>query len=267
MPDDERHKLRETFEEAPELYDRARPSYPEELFDDLVALARLAPGARILELGPGTGKATLPLAERAFEIVGVELGEGLATVARRNLSAFPNVEIVTERFETWETDARFDAVVAFTAFHWIDPDVKYAKSARLLHDGGSLAVVTTKHVEGSDPFWAEVQEDYDTVVPSDENAPPPPPDEVPDLSEEIEASGCFSNVAARRYLWDAPYTPDEYLAVLDTYSGHRSLPEEQRGRLYERIRRRVGDRIVRKTYLFVLNVAARADDYPTRSRP
>jgi SAM-dependent methyltransferase len=258
VPDDERRRLRETFEEVPELYDRARPSYPDELFDDLVELARLGPDARILELGPGTGKATLPLAERGFEIVGVELGEGLAAVARRNLAPFPNVEIVTERFETWDADASFDAVVAFTAFHWIDPDVKYAKSARLLRDGGSLAVVTTKHVEGSDPFWAEVQEDYDAVVPSDENSPPPPPDEVPDLSDEIEASSCFHNIAVRRYLWDVPYAIDDYLAVLDTYSGHRALPNEQRRRLYQRIRERVGDRIVRKTYLFMLNVAARA---------
>ncbi len=257
MSGDERHTLREMFEEVPELYDRARPSYPDELFDDLVALARLEPGACILELGPGTGKATLPLAERGFEIVGVELGEGLAGVARRNLTAFPNVEIVNERFEVWETEARFDAVIAFTAFHWIDPELKYAKSARLLRDGGSLAVVTTEHVQGADPFFAAVQEDYDAVVPSDENRPPPQPDEVPDLSAEIEADGHFRNVAMRRYLWDAPYTADEYLAVLDTYSGHRSMPDEQRLRLYERIRRRIGDRTIRKTYLFMLNVAER----------
>ncbi len=232
MSGDERHTLREMFEEVPELYDRARPSYPDELFDDLVALARLEPGACILELGPGTGKATLPLAERGFEIV-------------------------NERFEVWETEARFDAVIAFTAFHWIDPELKYAKSARLLRDGGSLAVVTTEHVQGADPFFAAVQEDYDAVVPSDENRPPTQPDEVPDLSAEIEADGHFRNVAVRRYLWDAPYTADEYLAVLDTYSGHRSMPDEQRLRLYERIRRRIGDRTIRKTYLFMLNVAER----------
>ena len=255
----ERRRLREMFEQVPELYDRARPAYPAELFDDLVELAGLQDGGRVLELGSGTGKATLPLAERGLEIVGLELGEGLAAVARRKLAAFPDVEIVNGTFETWDTGARFDAVAAFTSFHWIDPTVRFEKSARLLREDGALAVAASKHVlpENGDPFWAEVQEDYDSVVPSDGNRPPPGPDEVSDLGAEIEASGRFHNVAARRYLREITYTADDYVALLDTYSGHRSIPEARRLELYERIRARVGDGTVRKTYLFMLNVAIR----------
>ncbi len=80
--------LRDTFDEAPELYDRVRPGYPEEVFEDLATLGRLRPRSRILELGCGTGQATVPLAKRGFEVVAVELGAGLADVARRNLAAF-----------------------------------------------------------------------------------------------------------------------------------------------------------------------------------
>ena len=54
--------LRATFEEVPELYDRARPNYPPQIFDDLVALAELPERARLVEIGCGTGQATLPLA-------------------------------------------------------------------------------------------------------------------------------------------------------------------------------------------------------------
>jgi SAM-dependent methyltransferase len=255
----EHHRLRETFEQDAELYDRARPTYPAALFDDLEALAGLRPGDRILELGPGTGKATVALAQRGFRVVGVELGESLAAVARRNLADFPDVEIVTVPFERWQTNERFDAAVAFTAFHWIDPEVRYEKTARLLRAGGSLAIVETKHVlpEGGDRFWEDVQADYDAIAPHPDNRPPPRPDEVPDLSEEIEASGRFRNVAVRRYLWDAPYTADEYIAVLDTYSGHRSMPDDRRRELYRRIRKRIGERMVTKTYLFALNLATR----------
>ena len=191
--------------------------------------------------------------------MGVELGKGLATVARRRLAAFPEVEIVNVPFEGWETVERFDAVTAFTAFHWIDPEVRYEKSAEVLREGGALAVVDTRHVlpEGGDRFWVEVQDDYDAAVPSPDNRPPPPPNEVPDLTEEIAASGCFRNVAVRRYLWDAPYGADEYIAVLDTYSGHRSMADDERNELYRRIRERIGERTVTKTYLFTMNVAAR----------
>src|ERR671931_916695 len=185
----DRRRLRATFEEVPELYDRARPLYPPELFDDLVASAGLAAGSRVLEIGCGTGQATLPLAERGLEVVCVELGAGLAAVARRKLAGFPRVEVVHTVFQAWEAeDESFDAVVAFTAFHWVDPEVKYAKPARLLRPGGTLAVAETEHVrlEGGDAFWTEVQADYDAVVPSEENRPPPRPEEIGDLRAELE---------------------------------------------------------------------------------
>ena len=188
-------------------------------------------------------------------------GKGLAAVARRKLAAFPAVEVVKASFEDWEPSrAEFDAVVAFSAFHWIDPELRYAKSARLLGEEGCLAVVATKHVlpEDGDRFFAEVQQDYVALraTPQWADGPPAPPDAVPDLAEEIEASGIFRNVAARRYVWDVVYTADEYVAVLDTYSGHRALDAETRSQLYDRIRRRI-EGTVRKTYLATLNVARR----------
>jgi hypothetical protein len=151
-------------------------------------------------------------------------------------------------------------VTAFTAFHWIDPETRYTKSARLLRDGGSLAVVETRHVlpDGADPFWVEVQDDYDAVVPSDENRPPPRPDEVPDLRDEIAETGLFGPVDVRTHLWTTRYTADEYIAVLETYSNHRALDEETRQRLHHRIRRRVErrpTRAVEQTLLATLTVA------------
>ena len=159
----DRVQLRETFESVAESYDAARPSYPDALVDDLVALAGIPSGGRVLEIGPGTGKASVALAARGLALVGVELGERLAAVARRNLAGFPRAEIVVADFETWEPEqAEFDAVTAFTALHWIAPEVRYSKSARLLRSGGALAVVQTVHVmpPGGDPFFAEVWEDY-----------------------------------------------------------------------------------------------------------
>ena len=256
-----RRRLRATFEEVPELYDAARPLYPPQVFDDLVELASLDAGSRVLEIGPGTGQATLPLAERGFRVVGVELGERLGAFARRKLADFPNVEIVRAPFELWEPSSGggFDAVVAFTAFHWIDPDARFAKTARLLREGGALAVVSTKHVlrPDGDTFWMEVQDDYDAVVPSEENRPPVRPEDVDDLSQEIDGSGRFRTIAVRRYLWDVTYDAGTYIALLDTASGHRAMPEAQRRALYSRIRERIGERKVSKTLQAILNVARR----------
>jgi SAM-dependent methyltransferase len=257
----EREQLRTTFEQVPDLYERARPTYPDELFDDLAEVTGLCEGGRVLEVGCGTGQATLPLARRGYSIICVELGAGLAAAAQRNLARFSTVEVVHANFETWEPDAaEFDAIVSFTAFHWIDPELRYEKAARLLRDGGSLAIAGYLHVRrpDGDPFWAEVQEDYDAVVPSPDNRPPPFPEQIHSLREEIEAGGRFEEVAWRTYLSDYTYTADEYVSLLDTFSGHRSLDEETRMRLYDRIRRRIEarpDGRVTKTYIMMLNVA------------
>jgi trans-aconitate methyltransferase len=259
-----RQQLRTTFEQVPELYDRARPGYPAELFDDLAAL--LPAGAHIVEIGCGTGQATLPLAKRGYRITCVELGAGLAEVARRKLARFPDVEVVNADFEHWEpARTEYDAVVAFTAFHWLAPETRYAKPASLLRERGVLAVVATEHVlpPDGDAFFREVQEDYEAVLPDDpatKRGGPVHPDEIADLSEEIAASGRFRNVAARRYLYDVTYTADEYIGVLETYSGHRALDDATRERLLSRIRARAEARpesTVRKTYLALLNVAER----------
>src|SRR6266542_5110121 len=56
MSEAELARLRETFNEAAELYDRARPGYPPALFDELAVLAGVGPGCRVLEIGCGTGR-------------------------------------------------------------------------------------------------------------------------------------------------------------------------------------------------------------------
>jgi SAM-dependent methyltransferase len=255
--------LRTTFEQAPDLYDRARPGYPEAVFDDLAELAGLARGDRVCEIGCGTGQASLPLAERGYRLTCVELGTQLAAVAARKLARFPDAEVLNADFETWRPEtAGYDAVVAFTAFHWLDPFMRYAKPAALLRPGGALAVVATHHVlpADGDPFFVSVQEDYEAVLPDDpqtKEGPPSPPEVIADLGDEIAASGLFSNVGTRRYVWDVTYTADEYIDVLSTYSGHRALDDERRNDLFTRIRRRIAaqpDGRVRKTYLALLNV-------------
>jgi SAM-dependent methyltransferase len=258
-------RLRTTFDEVPALYERARPGYPPQLFDDLDEW--LPPGSRLLEIGCGTGQATVPLAERGHRITCVELGPNLADAARRKLAGFPAVEVVNANVETWEpAETGFDGVVAFSSFHWLAPDLRYAKPAALLRPRGILAVVSANHVlpADGDAFFLEVQQDYEAVVPDEpetRKGPPRPPEELPDRTEELAASGVFRPLAARRYLYDVVYTAQEYVDVLSTYSGHRALPDRTREELLRRIRRRIESRpggTVRKTYLALLNVAERS---------
>jgi SAM-dependent methyltransferase len=262
--EERRLRLRVTFEEVPELYDRARPTYPPGLFADLEMLARLGPGSRVLEIGCGTGKATFALAERGYRITAVELGPSLAAVARRNLRQFPEVEVVNADFDRWTPDGgiRFDAVVAFSAFHWLDPATAYSRCREMLKPTGVLAMSGARHVvpRDGDPLFQTIQEDYKAFASDwDEGRPPPPPDDVPDWAGEIRAGGHFDHVDVRRYVWDVVYGPQEYIDVIDTYSGHRVMPLDTRRPLYKAIYRRIeAQGTVRKTYLAILHVAHRA---------
>ena len=251
-----------TFGSVAELYNFARPDYPAAVYDDLAELAGLEPGSRILEIGPGTGKATVELARRGWHVTGVELSPELAAIARANA---PTAELVVADFEEWEPrEAGYDAVVAFAAFHWIAPELRYAKPARLLRRGGSLAVLHGRHVlpADGDPFFAEVQEDYDAVVPHPDNRAPPPPEEIgSEWADEFLASGVFKEVEEPRRLHPLRYSADEYVAVLGTFSDNLVLPAAQREELFRRIHHRIASRpggTVTKHMLETLTVGRRA---------
>jgi SAM-dependent methyltransferase len=259
-----REPLRRTFDKAADLYEAARPAYPEELFDDLVALAELEPGARLLEIGCATGKATRPLLERGCSVVCLEMGAQLAERARANLAGLP-VEIQVGTFEGWEGEPEaFDLVYAATAWHWIDPAIRYRKAHRLLRLGGHLAFWSARHAfpAGFDPFFAEIQEVYDAIGESHPGEwPPPPPEQIPDEAAEIEASGLFEEIQVRRYVWEKRYTAEEYIALLNTFSGHIAMDAAKREQLYREDRRRISrrpDASVRRHWSAILHVARRA---------
>ncbi|NOK62449.1 MAG: class I SAM-dependent methyltransferase [Chloroflexi bacterium AL-W] len=109
---------RETFDEVAQLYDAVRPGYPDALFDAVVEFARLPDDAQILEIGAGTGKATLPFAQRDYTMHCLEPGTNLASVIAHNLREYPKVTIEPVSFEVWPLrEQAFDLVISAQAFH------------------------------------------------------------------------------------------------------------------------------------------------------
>ncbi|MBW8738925.1 MAG: methyltransferase domain-containing protein [Streptomyces turgidiscabies] len=255
--------LRDTFDEAAQLYDRARPRYPQALVADLVRAAGLGPGSRVLEIGPGTGQLTVPLAASGCRLTAVELGPSLAAVARHNLRSFPLAEVTVADFEQWPLPPEpFDLVVCATAFHWIDPAVRLPRAAEALRPGGLLALVTTHHVKGGTvDFFERVQRCYAQGDPST------PPDlrqveeaDTASDNSELDHSEHFDDITVRRHARDIAYSVDEYIDVLLTYSGHRALDAPSRHGLLACVRdlieTRYGGRIT-KRYLHELITAKR----------
>lgn len=272
MPDDltaqDRLRLRQTFDAAAERYDRARPDYPEQLFDDLVQLAALQPGDHLLEVGAGTGKASVPLARRGFRLTCLELGGQLAAVLARNLAGFPDVTVVNASYDEWQppSGTSFDLVFAATAWHWLDPDHRYEKAWAALRPGGHLAFWGAVHVlpEGGDPFFDQIQQVYDEIGEgrtADETRLRP--GDLPDDAADIEASGLFDDVQVRQYDWETLYDADSYIDLLETFSGHLAMAPGNRAHLFAAIRGRLAERPerpLRRHWGAVLHVARRRSD-------
>jgi SAM-dependent methyltransferase len=259
----ERDRLRVTFGLDAELYDRMRPTYPAEMFEDLANLSCIGPGCRVLEIGPGTGQATISLAQRGCRLVAVELSPSLAVVARRKTAEFADVDIAVAAFEDWPLPAEaFDVVISATAFHWIDPTVRVTKAADALRPGGVLATVATHHIAGGTTnFFAEVQKCYEQWDPATTaGIQLPSADEIAFDSEELDRSQRFGPVSFRRYEWDAAYSTDEYRSLLLTYSGHVAMDPADQSGLLDCIARLMNDCFggqITKRYLTELRVAHR----------
>ena len=86
--------LKTTFNTAATLYEEIRPGYPEELISDVVDLSGIEHSSKVLEVGCGTGKATRSFAERGYELVCLDIGADLITVAKEKLREFPNVSFI-----------------------------------------------------------------------------------------------------------------------------------------------------------------------------
>ncbi len=123
-------------------YDRSRPGYPQELVQEACARGGLEPGDLVLEIGCGSGQLTRDLLAAGLEVVSVEPGAQLLSLAARNLEGAGEVTFVNSRFEDAPLPSGgFRSVFAASSFHWIDPDVSWAKVADVLAPGGTFALL------------------------------------------------------------------------------------------------------------------------------
>lgn len=237
----ENQSRRHSYDAIAQLYDRARPRYPAALFDDIVAYADLSAGARILEIGCGSGQATLPLAQRGFALDCIELGAELARIARANLASFPKVSVLQADFDNVSLDpARYDLILAATAFHWLDPTTRFGKVHRLLKTRGALALCWHRPVvtDISRAFVEAAQQVYRDIAPelTRRYKPPPHPDAVTtEYAELIPASGLFDRLATHKHYSATKYRAAAYIELLDTFSDHRALEPAKRQRLFSAI--------------------------------
>ncbi|SEU28130.1 class I SAM-dependent methyltransferase [Paenibacillus sp. NFR01] len=218
--------LRLKFNEDARGYDRWRPTYTAELFQDILHYSGLKKDGHALEIGIGTGQATLPVLETGCRVTAVELGDSLAEFVRHKYAAYANLEVITGDFGSFAgEEAAFDLIYSATAFHWIPQEAGLAKVLGLLKPGGTLALFWNHPFVNreDDPAHRDIRLSYAKYKPVD--VPPREFDgsACPAYAEQLEKAG-FAEVASRLYYATRTLNADSYLALLNTYSDHRALP-------------------------------------------
>jgi len=230
----------ESFDRIAADYDRYRHLLPDEIVQCILAVAKIQSGTRILEIGCGTGQLSVPLARHGVELIAVELGANLATLARQNLAGYPNARVDVGAFEEWELpEKRFDVVVSKDAFHWIDPQVRFVKTADSLNVGGYLVIVSVHPVAGGTPgFFEDLKAHYIRYgISADE--PLFEPNCVggePLAYPELESQPRFDHVQRQCFQIPRPLTAESYVGWLKTYSLVNNLAVGTRQRFLDEIR-------------------------------
>jgi SAM-dependent methyltransferase len=230
-----RRRQRTLFDGVAQLYQATRPSYPGEIVEFLVATAGVGPGSAVLEVGCGTGQLTRDLARYGFDLTAIDIGPAMIAAARRH-AGDSAISFQACSFEDFvSADAAFDLIVFATAFHWVDPEVKFSKPARLLRPGGWLALLATGE-RYDEPFGAALHGMW--VARSEDKAwaaRKPPAD-----ADAIIGSGLFDQPANRMHQRRTTVAADTVIGVENTRATTLSWSDDVRQEFTAELRSHLG---------------------------
>jgi len=218
-----------TFNENLINYDKMRPTYVKELFDDIICFSGLDSSKVALEIGLGTGQATRPFLDIGCKLTAVELGKDMAKFTMTKFAKYDKFSVINCDFESVQLDANsYDLVYSATAFHWIAPEVGYPKILDLLKSGGALALFWNHAWPVQNDMYFAMQEVYAKYRPTS-NAT------IHKLSEEnclktvetIKSYG-FVDVEYKLYQQTRSFNAADYISLLNTYSDHRAMQDDTR---------------------------------------
>jgi SAM-dependent methyltransferase len=229
-----------SFDSVSAEYEAMRPGYPPGVIRLMASVSGLRPETDVLEIGCGTGHATIPLAEYGCTIVGIEPSRRMASLCHRRVRRFPNVDIRNVRLEEFHDPRLFHVIVCASSFHWLDPATRLQTVHDRLRDGGRLVVMTNLNPRGRAGFFARERESYQREMGNRRSYLGRDMDrDMARAQQQVEESPLFTVLRTVRVDWTRTYDRRGYERLLRTFSDFAHLEVDVRERIICRIGRLV----------------------------
>lgn len=227
--------FRKTFDKIPESFDKYRPRYCKELFQELETICGLNSETKVLEIGPGTGQATEPILKTGCDYTAIELGEKFTFFMKNKFGCYQNFHIVNADFESYNfNENTYDFVYSAATIQWIPEKIAFTKIYHMLKPGGYLAMFMTRSDEASaNPSLAEeIHKVYDKWfrVKQRYNCK---------LNYENVLNYGFEDFKYKEWKSVRKLNADEYICYIGTHCEHITLEEPYKSNFYTGIRKAI----------------------------
>lgn len=224
--------FRKTFDKIPESFDRYRPRYCDELFQELVIRCELNSNKKVLEIGPGTGQATEPILKIGCDYTAIELGENFTSFMKKRFEAYSNFNIINADFEKhiFEKSA-YDLVYSAATIQWIPEQIAFPKIYDMLKSGGYLAMFMTRSDESSlnENLKHEIDQVYKKYFHVKQRY-------HCKMNYENVTNYGFTNFTYLEWKTQRELDAEEYISYISTHCEHITLEEPYKTNFYNGIR-------------------------------
>ena len=232
-----------TFNTDARKYEKMRPGYVKELYNDIFNYISINNTSNVVEVGIGGGQATLPVLKTGCKLTAVEYGQNLAELCRDKFKDFSNFTAITGKFEEFKCENNaFDLVYSASAFHWIPEEVGYTKVFHMLKSGGVFARFANHPYKdkGREDIHEALQKIYSVYMPSSLGANEYSEENAKKCADIAKKYG-FVDISYKLYHRTRSFTAKEYTSLLGTYSNHIAIEENKRKKFFSEIEKVIDD--------------------------
>lgn len=224
--------FRKTFDTIPEQFEKWRLRYCDELFTEIIMIAKLDLEKCVLEIGPGTGQATEPFLNTGCNYLGIELGEHFTEFMKNKFNPYNNFHIVNDDFETHDFgEQKFDLIFSAATIQWIPEEIGFTRTYDLLKQGGTLAMFMTISDEKSanEELYNKIDQIYKKHFHVETKY-------TCKLHYDNVVNYGFVDYSYREWKKVRVLNADEYISWISTHIEHITLQEPYKSRFYNGIR-------------------------------